>query len=92
MSEYLEAEKEAGTYKAAYKLERGTKAIEECLARKSYQTVAKRAQPSSSEGGSSRKKARKGLKLKFHYRELWLYSKTIFLSSLLHIYPCSFIY
>ena len=38
----------------------GVKTAEEHSARKSRQAVAKRAQPSSSEGDSNRKKARRG--------------------------------
>ena len=58
MSEYLEAEKEAGTYEATQESERGIKTAKERSARKSHEAVAKRAQPSSSGGGSSWKNAR----------------------------------
>ena len=60
MNEYLEAEEEAGRYEAAQELEHGIEAIEERSAKKSRQAVVKHAQPSSSEDGSSRKKAQKG--------------------------------
>ena len=60
MNEYLEAEKEAGIYKAAQESERGAKTAEEHYARRSQQAVAKCAQPSPSEGGSSQKKAQRG--------------------------------
>jgi len=56
MSEYLEAGKEASTYKATQKLERSVETAEERSARESRQAVAKRAQLSSSENGLSRKK------------------------------------
>jgi len=69
MSEYLDAEKKAGTYEAAQESERGVETAEEQSARKSRQAVAKRAQPSSSEGGSSRKKARRGSGSRLLHRE-----------------------
>ena len=57
MNECLEAEKEAGIYKVAQESERGVETVEKYFARKSCQVVVKWAQSSSSEGGSSRKKA-----------------------------------
>ena len=60
MNEFLEAEKEAGIYKVAQESERGVETVEKHFARKSRQAVVKWARPSSSEGGSSRKKARRG--------------------------------
>jgi len=59
MNEYLEAEKETGIYEAAQESGRGVETVEERSARRSLQVVAKRGQPSPSEGGSSRKKARR---------------------------------
>jgi len=56
MNEYLEAEKEAGIYEAA---ERVIGTAEEYSVRKSRQAMAKRAHPSPSAEGSSRKKARR---------------------------------
>ena len=70
MNEYLEVEKDACRYEVAQKSERDAKTTEECSVRKSRKVAAKRTQSSSSEGDLSRKKARKGSKLKFHRREL----------------------
>jgi len=70
MNEYLEVEKDAGRYEVAQKSERDAKTTEECSARKYRKVAAKRTRSSSSEGNLSRKKARKGSKLKFHRREL----------------------
>ena len=55
MNEYLKAEKEVGAYEAAGRV------VEERSVRKSRQAVAKRANPSSSASGLSRKKARREL-------------------------------
>jgi len=66
MNEYLEAEKETSIYAVT---ERVVEAAEERSVRKSRQVLAKRAYPSS-EGGSSRKKARESLKMRFHCREI----------------------
>ena len=56
MNEFLEAEKEAGAYEAAGRIVDTT---EEYSVRKSHQAVAKRAHPSPSVSGSSRKKAQR---------------------------------
>ena len=60
MNEYLEAEKEAGTYEAAQESECDIETAKERFARKSHQVVTMRAQPSFSEGGSSWTKAWRG--------------------------------
>ena len=70
MSEYLEAEKEAGIYETAQESERGVETTEEHSARKSHQAVAKRAQPSFSERGSSQKKAQRGSGVKAPSQEI----------------------
>jgi len=54
INEYLEAKKEVGTYEEE---ERVVGTAEECSVRKSCQAVVKHAYPSSSTGGSIRKKA-----------------------------------
>ena len=60
INEYLEAEKEAGIYEVAQESERIVETTKGHSARKFHQAVAKHAQPSSSKGGSRRKKAQKG--------------------------------
>ena len=53
MNEYLEFEKEAGAYEAVGRV------VEERSVRKSRQAMAKLVHPSSTVGGSNRKKARR---------------------------------
>ena len=69
MNEYLEAEK-ANRYEAAQELEHGAETIEERFARKSRQVTVKRTRSSSSEGYSSRKKARKKSSLNIHLMDI----------------------
>ena len=61
MNKYLEIEKEANAHEAAVRI---VEIVEEHSARRSRQAVAKHAHSSPSAGGSSRKKARRSLKLK----------------------------
>jgi len=66
LNEYLKAEKDAGIYEAAQESERGAKTAKERFAKKSRQALTKRAQPSSSGGGSCRKKAQRGFGAEAH--------------------------